>query len=181
MLFRLATSQDLNAAVAILHDGRASLAAQGSDQWQGGAPFEDMAAHDIDAGALWVAENNEGVLVGVITLLTCGEDDYRRVEHGAWLTDSANALSEGTVSYAVLHRLAVHHSYVRQGVATFLLQSSFEQARKLGMKSVRVDTHEKNLPMQHGFLQCGMTQCCDITITSPFEPTKERVGFEILL
>ncbi len=35
--------------------------------------------------------------------------------------------------------------------------------------------------MQGCFSKNGFVRCCDIMITSPIEPTKERVGFEIVL
>ena len=180
MQFRLATPADKKQVVAVLEDGRASLAAQGSDQWQGGAPFESIVTADIEAHVLWVAEI-DGTIVGTITIIETGEDDYRRIESGAWLTNSAHSPAQGTVTYAVFHRVAVHHNYLRQGVASFLLESGCKLAHEHGLTSVRVDTHEKNIPMQTGFVCNGFSRCCEITITNPFEPTKKRIGFERIL
>ncbi len=181
MQFRLADPTDLDAVVSVLLDGRSSLAEQGSDQWQGGAPFESIAAYDIDERTLWVAVDDDDKIIGTVTIIEYGEDDYRHVKSGSWLTESANALCEGTVTYAVFHRLAVHHEHVRQGVASFMLKSGCAIEKEHDMKSVRVDTHELNKPMQHGFISCGFTRCCEITITNPYEPTKKRIGFECIL
>ncbi len=46
MILRQATPQDLERVVSILEDGRAALAAQGLDQWQGGAPFAEIAQQE---------------------------------------------------------------------------------------------------------------------------------------
>ena len=77
--------------------------------------------------------------------------------------------------------MAVASAARGRGVATFLLERSIELARARGFASVRVDTHEGNLPMQGAFLKCGFVRCCEIEITSPIEPNKKRIGFELVL
>ena len=181
MILRQATPQDLERVIAILNDGRTALAAQGLDQWQGGAPFAKIAEQDIADGTLWVAVNENDMPIGTVTYVYGGEADYSNITAGAWLTQSANCPAEGEATYPVLHRVAVKSDATRQGVATFLLTTCFARAQNEGFLSVRVDTHEGNTRMQHTFEKCGMTRCCEIEITNPFEPTKKRIGFEIVL
>ena len=184
MLFRRATSEDFDDIRAITSAARAYLASQGLDQWQGGEGWPSVACieEDIRAGYDWLAVDEEtGETLGVVAAVGTGELDYAQLTSGAWLTESANSTDEGAVTYLVLHRMAVAPTARRRGVASFLLQSAFAMAREQGFKSVRVDTHHGNLPMQGGFEKAGMQRCCELLITSDFEPTKERVGFEIVL
>lgn len=62
-----------------------------------------------------------------------------------------------------------------------MIQSSIELADLMGLKSVRADTHESNVPMQRMLEHCGLRHCCDITITLPTERTPRRLGYEIVL
>lgn len=181
MLFRQATVEDLDAVMTIIENGRASLAAQGLDQWQGGSPTLEMVSADIAAGHTYVTVDDDGTYLGTIALIDTGDPDFGRVIEGAWLTESPNSPSEGRVRYLTIHRLATAASAVRRGVATFMIERSYEMAREGGFASVRVDTHEGNLPMQGAFVKNGMQHCCDIDITNPLEPTKKRVSFEIVL
>lgn len=201
MRIRQATKDNLEAVIGVIADGKAALAAQGLDQWQGGNPTPQTIEEDIAGGHTWVAVAEQsdtareapcsdmacasrlapGAILGAIAYFEAGEADYDNVTEGAWLTDSANRPEAGAVTYAVLHRLAVGARARRRGVASALLQAGVERARKRGLASVRVDTHEGNLPMQHGFEKCGFVRCCAIEITNPGEITKRRIGFELLL
>lgn len=181
MLFRQATAEDLDAIMEIIANGRASLASQGLDQWQGGSPTVEMVSADIAAGHTYVTLDEDGTYLGTIALIDTGDPDFDRVTDGAWLTDSPNSPEDGDIRYLTIHRLATAAAAVRKGVATFMIERSYEMARELGFVSVRVDTHEGNLPMQNAFKKNGMTYCCDIDITNPLEPTKKRVSYEIVL
>lgn len=203
MIFRQATLNDLDDVIRITRDGRAALAARGLDQWQGGNPTPERLRADIKGGYTFVVEATEadvlidaqngshplapGTLVGTVAFVGAGEPDYSRVTSGAWLIDAANtpeelrAKGQQQADYVTLHRLATAAAATRRGVASLMLNRCFDRARILGFKSVRADTHEGNIPMQHAFEKCGMTRCCEIEITNPLEPTKKRIGFEIVL
>lgn len=181
MLFRQATAEDLDAVMAIIENGRSSLASQGLDQWQGGSPTVEMISADIEAGHTHVVVDEDGTCLGTIALIDTGDPDFDRVTSGAWLTESANSPEDGEVRYLTIHRLATAKAAVRKGVATFMIERSYEMAREKGFASVRVDTHEGNVPMQSAFEKNGMAYCCDIDITNPLEPTKKRVSYEFVL
>jgi len=189
MIFRQAVASDFDVIRAITTAAREYLASQGLDQWQGGPgypaatgwPTPECIENDIAQGYDWLAVDEvSGEVLGVVAAVTTGEPDYNNVTSGAWLTQSANQADQGEVTYMVLHRMAVSPTARRRGVASFLLQSAFAMAREQGLKSVRVDTHHGNLPMQGCFEKAGMTRCAEILIDSDFEPTKERVAFEIV-
>lgn len=181
MHFRPATPEDFDAVVAITTAGREFLASQGLDQWQGGNPSPERVREDIERGYDYLAVDEQtGEPLGVVAFCGEAEPDYANVTSGAWLTEAPNDPGQPS-PYAVLHRMAVATAGRRGGVASFLLQECLDLARERGFTSVRVDTHHGNLPMQGCFSKNGFTRCCDILITSPIEPTKERVGFEIVL
>lgn len=181
MLFRIADESDFDAIVAITAAGRAYLAEQGLDQWQGGNPTPERVREDIARGFDRLAvDEGGGEPLGVAALCGEAEPDYANVTAGAWLTPAPNDPALPS-PYAVVHRLAVAPAARRAGVASFLLRGCLDEARARGFASVRVDTHPGNLPMQACFAKCGFARCCDILITSPIEPTKERVGFEAVL
>lgn len=182
MEFRAARPEELDEIFDIILEGKRALAAQGLDQWQGGNPTRAAIAGNIAEGFTHVAVDTEtGAILGTVAICDNGEADYDLVREGAWLTESPNTPGNGPVRYIVLHRLAVAAGAKRRGVATFILERSLEIARERGFASVRVDTHEGNLPMQGAFLKCGMERCCVIEITNPLEITKKRIGFEIVL
>ena len=56
-----------------------------------------------------------------------------------------------------------------------------KEARAAGMASVRVDTHAGNVPMQRLLVSLGFRHCCDVTISNDLEPTKLRLGYELVL
>lgn len=181
MQFRPATLDDFDAVVAITTAGREFLASQGLDQWQGGNPSPERVREDIERGYDYLAvDETTGEPLGVVAFCGEAEPDYANVTAGAWLTEAPNDPALPS-PYAVLHRMAVAATGRRGGVASFLLQRCLDLARERGFASVRVDTHHGNLPMQGCFAKNGFTRCCDILITSPIEPTKGRVGYEIVL
>lgn len=182
MVFRRATADDHAELVRITTEGRAYLASQGIDQWAGGNPTPEQLAQDIQNG--WshvVADDATGEVLGVAAVCDAGEEDYDHVIDGAWLTGSANVPQNGEVTYLVVHRVAVSATAKRRGVASFLFSETMRLARERGFASVRVDTHRGNIPMQATLAKCGFTRCCEVVIANPYEPTKERVGYEIVL
>lgn len=205
MIFRQATDSDFDVVMEIIEDGRAALANLGIDQWQGESPNAAMIRNDMALGRTYVAVMEErdieasgidvadgaaplkaGDIVGTLAYVATGESDYSRITCGAWLTDSPNSSEEAAaasipVSYTTLHRVATSARATRRGVASFMLRASMELAREQGLKSVRADTHAGNGPMQHTFEKCGMTRCCEIELSDPGEPTKERIGYEIVV
>ena len=208
MIFRQATTEDFEDVVRLTVEGRAALAAQGLDQWQGGNPTPEEIRNDIAAGYTMVAVVDEtpedarlfgpahvcegdvcymvpalpaGTVVGTLAFVDTGEADYDRIMQGAWLENLTNDPAQGEIEFVALHRIATAKAAVRKGVASFMLRAAEELARQRGLRSIRADTHEGNMPMQHTFEKFGMTRCCVVDITNPLEPTKKRIGYEKLL
>lgn len=202
MIFRPAMAHEFDGVMSIIEDGRASLARLGIDQWQGGSPNESMVRDDIAAGRTMVAVDESGKLLGTLAFVSTVEPDYSNITWGGWLLDclrepegsastadtvfnSEKAASPTSLSdvcdYVTLHRVAVAADATGAGVGRFMIQSSKEKAASLGMKSMRVDTHEGNIPMQRLLESCGLTHCCNVDISLPEEQTRKRLGYEIIL
>ena len=187
MIFRQAKTADLDAVMAVIEDGRTTLANLGLDQWQGSEPSRETIASDISNGFSYlVADDADETVLATVCFWDCGEPDYDRVISGAWLTDSPNSQeaargSGAPITYAALHRLASCAASRRKGVASFMIRSCFDLACKKGLASVRADTHAGNVPMQRTFEKLGMTRCCEVLISNPTEATKLRIGYEMAL
>jgi len=111
-------------------------------QWGTNYPTEEMIRQDIADGKCYVNLKNEQILA---VFYFAVEDDptYAYID-GAWLNDAP---------YGVIHRIAVGES--GKGVAA----ECFQFAESL-CDNIRIDTHERNIPMQrclakHGFTRCG--------------------------
>ena len=148
MKIRKSVMQDLGRIMEIYASARAFMAEHGNpNQW--GAtnwPPEALIRQDIADGDSYVCINDAGKILGTF-FYTYGPDiepTYREITDGAWLD---------TGPYGVVHRLASDGS--EKGIGMFCLDWAYAQCPHL-----RIDTHEKNIPMQrvlarHGYTYCG--------------------------
>lgn len=143
-MIRLATKADIQAIQAIYKDGRELIASYGSPQWQNNYPSLEITHSDINQNALYVLETE--TIIGVMTVFDY-ESTYEKID-GQWLSD---------LPYKVIHRIATKKEHYGQGVSAQLIDFVFTN---LKAKSIRIDTHELNIPMQNllkkmGFVYCG--------------------------
>lgn len=177
---------DIDAVCAIIEQARFRLGALGIDQWQNGYPNRAAIADDVAHARSYVVVGttdnetpDEGVTEGHELILATamlefgGEPTYDAID-GAWLTESTSDVP----TYLTVHRVAVADGATGRGVARFLLAQAEAAARSHGCKSVRIDTHEGNVPMRSLLAKCGYAQCGTILLTDPAEPTPERLAFE---
>lgn len=176
LVFRTARTCDIEAAEACLTDGKAALATLGIPQWRGEYPNRIDITKDIENGAAYVAESADGTLVGTLALSFDGEETYDVIE-GAWLTEP----SSSSPTYGVIHRCAVRAAAAHQGVMSFMFEECEHIAREHGAKSMRIDTHERNLPLQGLAHKLGYRRCGVITLPYEGEADPKRIAFEKLL
>ena len=143
MDIRKTTLEDLSEVLAMYAYAREQMAAAGNPQWSGGRPSEETIRADIDAGNSYLLLDGD-VPVGVFTLILGDEPTYAVIEEGAWLNDEP---------YGTLHRIASN------GKARGVMQAALAYCESVS-PNMRVDTHEKNLAMQHileksGYVYCG--------------------------
>lgn len=163
--FRQAEIADLNGIVEIYKAAQAFMEANGNPQWPKGFPDENDAKCGIYGGVLYVVTTKSGEIAAVFSVLNY-DRDYDEIE-GRWLTEGA---------YLALHRVATAEKFRGKGAAKYVLNfAAMEIAKKRGRLSLRMDTHEKNIPMRkllksQGFTECGKIRLIrDDTLRLAFE------------
>ena len=149
--FRKANINDLDTVLKIYDDAIVKFEVEKTFQWtKGFPPNEDSFRSDLDNNEMIVALENDSV-VGVMTLLLNGEDDYLEID-GKWLNDE---------KYITIHRIAVSKEYYGKGIGYSLISYAKEFALKNKLNNIRIDTHELNFDMKkmlerNGFIRCGI-------------------------
>lgn len=156
MILRKSVTEDIPAIMEIVRDAQQSLKVLGIDQWQNGYPSVSVIENDIAAGNSYVLVRDHEI-VATAAVLFSGEPTYADIHNGEWITDH---------EYAVVHRLAVKQQYKQAGTASFLMDNIEEIVIDYGMRSIRIDTHEGNVPMRgllqkKGYKVCGIIYLAD--------------------
>ncbi len=148
MKLRKAQMMDLETILAILKDGRDQLAERGIDQWQGDYPSKAQIVSDIQNGFAYLATSDDQETVGAISIVDAPDHAYDQLE-GDWQLE--------TDHYVVIHRVAIHSQHAGKGYATQLLTQVIEaiKPQRQEVESIRIDTHEDNLAMQHLIAKVG--------------------------
>lgn len=168
MEFTLARPEHFEALCKMTEAAKAQLKRLGVDQWQKGYPNETVWADDIRQGITWVAVEH-GRVLGAFMFQTAPEVSYEKID-GAWITDGS--------AYGSLHRVCVAEESKGRGVAGELFRHGFALAKQTGLPSVRIDTHEGNLPMRRALEKAGFTFCGRITLVGGSEDGDPRIAFE---
>ena len=139
-----ATISQLPQIMDLYERARAFMAETGNpDQWGTAYPPEEMIRRDILNEKCYV-NSEDDKLCAVFYFAIETDPTYGYID-GAWLNDAP---------YGVIHRIAVGER--GKGVAAECFRFAYERCGNL-----RIDTHEKNIPMQrcltkHGFQRCGI-------------------------
>ena len=134
----------------IYHSAQEFMISSGNPaQWGHTYPTEEIVKEDIRKKQSHVLYDND-LIHGVFVLQTGEEPTYRIIEDGAWLNDEP---------YITIHRVA------GDGETKGILNCVMEHCRQL-FDNIRIDTHEKNLPMRRaiekeGFDRCGIIHVRD--------------------
>ncbi len=171
MNFRKTTKSDLSFVTAIFAEARESMKEQKIDQWQNGYPSESDIMADIAQGISYVLCDDDGTVVASCAIIQTGEPTYTEIRAGAWLTDSTD---DEKAAYTAVHRVATARSARGKGLASRMLCEAAILARKEGKRSLRIDTHKDNSPMQRMLSRNGFTYCGEITLKSG----EGRIAFE---
>lgn len=144
--------EDIDGVMALYDIGRQTMRNTGNtEQWTGGYPHRHMIEEDVRLGRSYVYEE-DGVLQAVFALIWGEDPTYRSID-GAWQSD--------TVPYGTIHRIASRGEV--PGLGSWCINWCLELCG-----SIRIDTHESNLPMRRtleklGFTYCGTILCDDGT------------------
>jgi ribosomal protein S18 acetylase RimI-like enzyme len=139
---RRATISDIPDILALVRRVVPLMNAGGNFQWTDDYPNEEVFQSDIEHKHLWVAEL-DGQLVGVAALTQDQDAEY---------ADADWDVSEPAL---VTHRLAVDPAAQGRGVALALMQRAEDEARRQGLRVLRVDTNSENAATQRLFPKLG--------------------------
>ena len=167
MIFRKATETDLNPIMNIISQAQNYFKEQGIDQWQNGYPNRQTIKQDIENGNSYVLLKDD-IIVGTVAIIPGVEKTYESIYNGEW---------KSTGEYVTIHRIAIDSRYKRLGFATMVLDKVEEMCKNMGINSIRLDTHEENLPMQN-LLKKNNYEYCGIIY---LEDKSERLAFEKIL
>lgn len=133
---------DLPKILKIYESARAFMVRAGNPgQWGTTEPKESVLRQNIGDGDLYVL-TRDGVIHGCFAFFLKPDPTYAVIEGGSWKSDAP---------YGVLHRVAGDGS-------GGILKAAVEYALQF-TDHLRIDTHEKNLPMQKAIRSMGFSYC----------------------
>ena len=146
---RLARPEDVDAIWALVQRAAAHMQSLGNPQWGEDYPTRAHYAADQARDELYVAEDEDGTILGAVCLNQDQAPEYALLP---W------AISGPAM---VLHRLAVDPAAQRRGVGRSFFQFAGAMARCHGLPTFHLDTYARNDRMQalirsQGFTQVGM-------------------------
>ena len=158
MTIRKSLPSDIEEILAIYASAREFMKESGNpNQWAGGYPSRELIDKDIASGDSYVAEEN-GEIVATFFFKLGVDPTYVNIYEGEWLDDG---------DYGFIHRIAVkyHGRNIIGGVFDYCFGIS---------KSIRIDTHRDNIPMQRSLSKNGFTRCGIIYLLSG----DERIAYQ---
>lgn len=157
MYFRKTTVSDFPSIFRIYEQSVSFMKEEGNPtQWNDLETLKNHVGDDVNKGISYVLLD-EGEIQAVFTLLETPDPTYQTIE-GKWMDDS---------SYFTIHRIAVKEH--NRGYASACFRYAYLQNRH-----IRIDTHEKNLPMRKLIEKEGFTYCGKIVI----EDESVRLAYE---
>lgn len=170
-MVRKTKPEDIPAIMNIIRDAQASMKLLGISQWQNGYPNENSFAKDIAKGISYVYEE-EGEIVATAAIFTAPEPDYANIYEGEWKTKG---------NYGVVHRIAVKKEVKRGGYAAKMIEHAAELTHTAGYGSIRIDTHEGNIPMRTFLKKQGFEECGIIYLSNEGCVENKRIAYEKIL
>ena len=105
--------------------------------WKKGVyPIREDAERAITEGTMFVLRS-DGQIAGTVILSHREEKGYAQAPWG---------MDIGPEQLIVVHTLAVHPQYLSRGVGRRLMEFAIAHARAQGMRAVRLDVNERNVP-----------------------------------
>lgn len=170
-MIRKTRKEDIPEIMAIIRDAQAGMKLLGISQWQNGYPNETSFAQDIEHGISYVFEE-DGEIVATAAMFCAPEPDYAKIYDGEWKTNG---------DYGVIHRVAVKKEAKRAGYAAKMIEHAAEMTREAGLGSLRMDTHEGNIPMRSFLKKQGFEECGIIYLSNEGAGDNKRVAYEKVL
>lgn len=156
---RAAKKSDLPRIQEIYASARRFMEERGNpDQWGKTRPSTEQSYQDIENNNLYVLADGD-VIYGVFALIFGDDPTYRVIWDGQWSSSER---------YGTIHRIA--------GVGSRgILQSAVNFAEQY-VRYIRIDTHERNIPMRKAVVAAGFQKCGRIFT----EDGTERIAYDRL-
>lgn len=167
MEFRNAVKTDIKDIMNIIKQSQAYFKEAEINQWQNNYPNNDTISNDIDKKDCYVLLMNDNI-VATIAVSFDGEKTYECIYEGQWITNN---------KYAVIHRLAVDNKHKGLGLSSQIIKNVEQLCLNKSIYSIKVDTHENNLPMQKLLYKNKFKHCGVIYL----EDGSKRIAFEKVL
>ncbi len=162
---------DLPAIISIISDAKAYLKEQNINQWQSGYPFDSDIEMDIKDGISYVLII-DGKVAGTAAIHQGLDRNYLEIQDGEWVN--------GTFAkYTAIHRIALSGAFRGQHLSEKLMSGVVTISSTLGYKDIRIDTHPKNLGMQHVITSNGFTKRGVIHMQDESDP--ERYAYQLII
>ncbi|MCF0117295.1 MAG: GNAT family N-acetyltransferase [Bacilli bacterium] len=161
-------SNEIGRVMEIIDDAK-RLLGKDSLQWQQGYPNIEVMQKDINSGNLF-GVYEDGLLVGIESLIIGEDMNYFEIYDGAWLKDVSD-------TDLVIHRIAVKEEYHHRKIGQALMEYAEQYAKKEGCTSIKVDTHVKNIAMQK-LLENNKYTYCGVIYLKRNEIDNQRIAFE---
>ena len=161
MNIRKVQIRDVDAIMNIYASAREFMRASGNpNQWGDGYPSRELIEADINSELLYMVED-EGEIIACFFFKVGEDPTYARIYEGEWIDGG---------EYGVIHRIAV--KYNGRGI----IARVFEFCSGIS-RSIRIDTHRDNIPMQRALEKNGFTRCGIIYLLSG----DERIAYQRIL
>lgn len=165
---RRAENKDLEKIVKIIEDARASLKADGVDQWQRGVPNKKMVEGDIENKDGYVFEE-DGEILAYAFLKREEEKDYLIAENKFFYKN-----------YFTVHRFCVDGKRRNKKIATRFFDEIIKWAKDKEFEAIRIDTHLENKKMR-GFIEKMGFREVAIVYVDDNGISRERIAYELKL
>ena len=140
----LANTLDLDWICEQINACRLILATHQSDQWQGREPSFETLQADVNFQQYYLYAVDQ-LRVGGAAILPL-EPAYDHLTSGKWLNDDP---------YWVIHRLFIRPDLHAKGHGLELLNAIEALAFTRGINNLRIDTHQRNMPMRKLLIKAG--------------------------
>lgn len=164
MEFRRASGSDTGRIMEIVRQAQDYFRIHSIDQWQNDYPNNKVICADIQNKSGYVILTDDKI-VAYAVLSFDKEDAYEALYCGEW---------QRTEDYAVIHRMAVDNAFKGRGLASVILKKFEEICLAKGIRYIRTDTHEENIPMQDFLRKAGFKYCGVVFLTDG----SKRVAFD---
>lgn len=110
-------------------------------------PTQEFLIRSIECGELYIGEA-EGQIVSCMVVNHQYNEGYKEVRWSVEAEDS---------ELLIIHLLGVHPMYSGQGVAKQMVQQVIKTAKENGIKTIRLDVLEGNIPAEKSYTKVGFT------------------------